>query len=88
MYYDYPIWPIGVERACVVVKKIKNHYYEVVQSENSIGVIQSNALVTRLEFLDNKAKIYDANGNEIQPTGYFLITIETINPFHLIIDMF
>ena len=88
MHYDYPIWPIGVERACVVVKKIKNHYYEVVQSETSIGVIQSNALVTRLDFLDNKAKVYDADGNEIKPTGYFLITTETINPFHLIIDMF
>lgn len=86
MYYDYPIWPIGTERACVIVKKTKNHYYEVVES--SIGVIQSNALVTRLNFLDSKAKVYDADGNEIQPTGYFLITTETINPYHLIVDMF
>ena len=33
-------------------------------------------------------KIVDDNGEEIKPTGRFLISAETIDPYHLVVDMF
>lgn len=32
--------------------------------------------------------ITDKNGNEIKPTGRFLYTAETIDPYHIVTDMF
>lgn len=35
-----------------------------------------------------EAKIVDDEGNEIKPTGRFLWSAETIDPYHLVVDMF
>ena len=34
------------------------------------------------------AQIVDENGETMQPTGKFLWTAETIDPFHLVTDFF
>ena len=37
---------------------------------------------------DFEGKLYDEDDNEIKPTGRFMISVETIDPYHLLIDIF
>lgn len=39
-------------------------------------------------YLGDVIKIVDNEGNVIEATGRYYITAETINPYHLVIDIF
>ena len=81
MLYSYPI---NKNRAAVQVKRVgRTNRFRVV--EGSLYMINQVELVSNLP---DDWKIVDDNGEEIKPTGRFLISAETIDPYHLVVDMF
>ena len=42
---------------------------------------------TKISILPQKFKVFDCDGEEINPTKNFYITANTINPYHFLIDM-
>ena len=81
MLYSYPI---NKNRAAVQVKRVgRTNRFRVV--EGSLCMIKQGELVSNLP---DDWKIVDDNGEEIKPTGRFLISAETIDPYHLVVDMF
>ena len=75
--------PLGKPRVAIKVERIgKSNKYEVVPG--STCVLDAATLVK-----ENKdADIIDDNGEEVTASGRFLWTAETIDPFHLVVDMF
>ena len=81
MLYSYPI---NKNRAAVQVERVgRTNRFRVV--EGSLYMINQVELVSNLP---DDWKIVDDNGEEIKPTGRFLISAETIDPYHLVVDMF
>lgn len=75
---------IGQEKAAVKVEKIKGtKQYRIVPGE--ISIVRSDAVVAELP---RDCSVVNDVGKEIKPMGNFLITTETIDPYHLVIDMF
>ena len=73
---------LGSPRAAVKVRRISKNKYEVVPG--GICVLDAATLVK-----ENKdAYIIDDNGEKVTASGRFLWTAETIDPFHLVVDMF
>lgn len=77
-------------RAGVVVERIGNkrqHKYKL--TEKSITMVSAGTLVIPVHFLSDNFQLYNQNCDElIQPEGNFWITAETIDPYHIVIDMF
>ena len=77
-------------RAGVVVERIgskSQHKYKL--TEKSITMVSAGTLVIPVHFLSDNFQLYNQNCNElIQPEGNFWITAETIDPYHVVIDMF
>lgn len=73
---------LGTPRVAVKVKRIgaTNKY----QIEPGISMLDGSTLVMERD----EAKIIDDNGEEMMPSGRFLWTTETIDPYHLVVDMF
>ena len=81
MLYSYPI---NKNRAAVQVKRVgRTNRFRVV--EGSLCMINQGEVVSNLP---DDWKIVDDNGEEIKPTGRFIISAETIDPYHLVVDMF
>lgn len=79
-------FPLSNDRVCVVVEKIpgrKRNQYRLLTGEDNMGMLPAGTRVFEFE-----GNIFDPEGNEIKPTGRFLMTVETIDPFHLVTDMF
>lgn len=75
---------IGQEKVAVKVERIKGtKQYRIVPGE--IGVVRSDTVVAELP---RDYSIVNDDGEEIKPMGNFHITTETIDPYHLVIDMF
>lgn len=79
-----PISVLGKRRAAAKVKRInaKTNTYEVI-ADSLILLGPSTPMVER-----PGVKIINIDGEEIEPTGRFLFTAETIDPYHYVIDMF
>lgn len=77
-------------RAGVVVERIgskRQHKYKL--TEKSITMVSAGTLVIPVHFLSDNFQLYNQNCTElIQPEGNFWITAETIDPYHVVIDMF
>jgi hypothetical protein len=77
-------------RAGVIVERIgskRQHKYKL--TEKSITMVSAGTLVIPVHFLSNNFQLYNQNCDElIQPEGNFWITAETIDPYHVVIDMF
>ena len=77
-------------RAGVVVERIgskRQHKYKL--TEMSITMVSAGTLVIPVHFLSDNFQLYNQHCNElIQPEGNFWITAETIDPYHVVIDMF
>lgn len=77
-------------RAGVIVERIgskRQHKYKL--AEKSITMVSAGTLVMPVHFLSDNFQLYNQNCDElIQPEGNFWITAETIDPYHVIIDMF
>lgn len=69
------------DRECVVVKKVKYNIYEVIIG--SIGCLKQGTMIK--EF---KGKVVDDEGNELKASGQYFMTTETIDPYHLLVDLF
>lgn len=71
-------------RAAVKVKRIDNRkqIYEVVQGE--IFIVPAGTMM----LIRPDAQVVDDEGNGLEPTGRYLFTADTIDPFHLVVDMF
>ncbi len=80
---DY-FYPIGKKRAAIKVERINGKAYKFKVVPNSICIIKEDTVVKERP----EAKIYDEDGNEVLPTGKFLWSAETIDPFHLVTDYF
>ena len=51
--------------------------------------VKNGTPVMPVNFLSDDFKVYDKEGKEvIEPTGLFFITAETIDPYHIILDIF
>lgn len=62
------------------------HKYKL--TENAIQIVPQNTEIIPVHYIDN-FKVYDNTGKEeIFPIGNFYITKETIDPYHILIDMF
>ena len=77
-------------RAGVVVERIGNkrqHKYKL--TEKSITMVSAGTLVIPVHFLSDNFQLYNQNCDElIQPEGNFWLTAETLDPYHIVIDMF
>ena len=52
-------------------------------------MVKSETLVMPVDFISNDFEVYDKEGKEvIEQTGRFFITVETIDPYHIILDIF
>lgn len=74
---------VGQAHACVMVQRIGHgKTYQIMPGE--VHLLKADTIVMELE----NAKVIDLEGKEIHPTGKFLITAETIGPYHLVTDWF
>lgn len=74
------------DRACVTVEKIKSKgkpTYRLLTGAENVGLLPRSTKVMEL-----KGTIIDENGDEIHAEGRFFITVETIDPFHLVVDIY
>lgn len=77
-------YKIGQEKIAVKVERVKGKkQYRVMPGE--ISIVKSGTTVAELP---KDCSIVNELGEEIKPTGRFLITVETIDPYHLVIDSF
>jgi len=75
-------FPLTKTRVAVKVEKIgRGNTFKVLPE---IYLLKETSLVCEQPTF----KIVDDEGNEIKPSGKFLWTVETINPFHLVTDWF
>lgn len=86
------VYGLNERRAGVLVKKIpgRSRIYQIVDKEEvkeHIATIPAGTRVFRFDSLPN-AKIIAQDGTECEPIGFFLITAETIDPYHWVIDYF
>lgn len=76
--------PLKERRIAVMVKRIDGRSYKFKVVPGSVCVIKEDTVVAERP----EANIFDEDGNEIKPTGRFFWSAETIDPFHLVTDMF
>ena len=77
-------YPINKARVAVQVERIgRTRSFRVIP--DSICMIKQGTLVADLP---DDWKIVDEDGKEIKSAGRFLISAETIDPYHLVVDMF
>lgn len=57
---------------------------KLIVHDGSLCLVKGDTLVTELP---SEFKVYGIDGEEIPPANKFYITVETINPYHLILDM-
>lgn len=74
-------FPLRKKRIAVKVKKIGKNKFRVVPG---VCVLEESTLVCEQPFF----QIVGDDGEEIPPTGTFLWTAETIDPYHLVTDWF
>lgn len=81
---------LNKERVGVKVERFgskREHKYKI--TEDSIVMVKNGTLVMPVNFISDDFKVYDKEGKEvIEPTGRFFITAETIDPYHIILDIF
>lgn len=54
-----------------------------------VVLVSEGTLILPTFYISDKLKVYDREGKEeIEPTGNFWITAETIDPYHIILDIF
>ncbi len=83
MKIEKNIYPIEEKRAAVMVKRINDRSCRFRIIPGSICCIEKGTLMAeRPEF-----QIIDDDGDKVEPAGKFLWTAETIDPFHLVIDI-
>ncbi|MCC8045830.1 MAG: hypothetical protein LIP12_10075 [Clostridiales bacterium] len=77
-------YPIGKPWVAVkVMRKGKRNTFEVLQ-ETPVSIPAN----TRVFRVPDEWKIVDDHGESLCPTGYFVMTAETIDPYHLLADVF
>lgn len=71
-------------RIAVKVRRTDNgkQIYEVIPGE--VFILSAGTMM----LVQPDAQIVDDKGGELKPTGRYLFTAETIDPFHLVTDMF
>lgn len=81
---------LNKERVGVKVERFgskREHKYKI--TEDSIVAVKNGTLVMPVNFFSDDFKVYDKEGKEvIEPTGRFFIIAETIDPYHIILDIF
>lgn len=73
--------PIG-KQYCAVKVEVKGKKLIVV------GGVEFVAPDTRIAVLPDGYEVQTMDGETIRPSGTFYITSETINPYHLLMDVF
>ena len=81
---------LNKERAGVKIERFgSKREYKYKITEDSIVAVKNGTPVMPVNFLSDDFKVYDKEGKEvIEPTGRFFITAETIDPYHIILDIF
>lgn len=72
---------LSQKRVCVKVERKKNKLVVM----QGIYELPPGTLLCSLYEND---KVVDPEGNELKATGRYYITAETINPYHLLVDLF
>lgn len=71
-------------RVAVLATRIKtSSVFELHQGIESIALLPPGTQI----LIPEEIQVV-CNGEEVQPSGYFAITAETIDPYHLIMDIF
>lgn len=79
-------FPLSKDRACVTIEKIKgrkHNQYRLLMGVEHIGILPAGT-----KMIDFEGNLFDDEGNEIKPEGRFEVTAETIDPYHLLVDIF
>lgn len=69
-------------RICVTAKRVGNRLVIV---PDSIGILRAD---TPLFWLDEKFEVVSEDGQPVKPTGRFAVTAQTIDPYHVVTDIF
>lgn len=82
-----PTYPLRSARAGVrCSKRYRSKTYVVDPKEGEpIILVKEGAIITPLE--DDEI-VMSKDGEKVSPTGRFFRTAETIDPYHIILDMF
>lgn len=57
--------------------------------ENAVCIVNAGTRIEALFQINEDATVWDVQGNErILPMGEFFITTETIDPYHIVMDIF
>lgn len=75
---------LSTPRVCVKVRRIKNSYTFELCAEEGVFLLPAG---TRLIYPEKPIHVV-YEGKEVQPAGRFVITAETIDPWHIVTDMF
>lgn len=77
-------YPLREKRAAVKVERIdgRSHKFRVVPG--SMFMLKPGTMVMECP----EAHLFNGQGDEITPSGRFLRTAETIDPYHIVTDMF
>lgn len=72
-------------RVAVKVRRKGNAFIVDPEIEEPVIVVRAG---TKMIPLEKNERVVDPDGNEVSATGRFYRSVETIDPFHLIFDMF
>lgn len=69
-------------RAAVVIRLIRHRPL-------TLEVLPEVKMLSDAELapISDKAQVVDGDKNKLQPSGKFMVTTETFNPYHLLVDM-
>jgi hypothetical protein len=73
--------PIERRRACVTARYEDGKLW----IQDGIGVTKTDAIFVELP---ERIAVVGSDGKRIKATGKFFVSVETFNPFHLVVDMF
>lgn len=77
------VFPLSKDWACVTIKRIAGRKYQLLTGINNIGLLSEGT-----KMIDFEGSLFDDEGNELHADGKFYRTAETIDPYHLLVDMF
>lgn len=72
-------------RVGVLVKRSGRKDYQIVPGEDSVAVYKAGLSIKELE---PGERILSPDGEPVTATGRFFLSCETIDPFHLVFDLF
>lgn len=85
MIYAYPLGSSRVGVRCSRARRSPKKYVIDPEKGETLVLVKKGALITPLECDE---MVVTEEGEKVRPAGRFFRTAETIDPYHIILDMF